>query len=142
MKIGVNFPGITVSYFCHDGNGNFLMQKRGVNCRDEHGNWDFGGGGVDFGDSVMKTLHKEIKEELGVNVLESEFLGYKDVMREHNGAKTHWVALHFKVLVDREKVKNNEPHKFDEIGWFTLNDLPEPLHSQIPNFLEEYGNKL
>jgi hypothetical protein len=33
-------------------------------------------------------------------------------------------------LVDPTKVKNNEPEKIDEIGWFSLDKLPSPLHSQ------------
>ena len=42
-------------------------------------------------------------------------------------------------MVNREKVANGEPHKFDEIGWFTLNNLPSPLHSQLANFIEKYS---
>jgi len=52
------------------------------------------------------------------------------------------VALDFKVRVDRGKVKNGEPHKFEEIGWFKLDDLPCPLHSQVPKTLEIYKNRL
>ena len=65
-----------------------------------------------------------------------------DVHREHNGTKTHWIALDHKVLVDRGKVKNGEPHKFDEIGWFKLDNLPSPLHSQIMNCINAYKEKL
>ncbi len=36
MKKGEDFTGVTIVYFCHDGNGNFLMKKRSANCRDEH----------------------------------------------------------------------------------------------------------
>ena len=63
LKKGVDFIGVTVVYFCHDGNGKFIMAKRSKNTRDEHGKWDIGGGGVEFGESVEKTLRKEIKEE-------------------------------------------------------------------------------
>jgi hypothetical protein len=44
--------------------------------------------------------------------------------------------------VDREKAKIGEPHKFDDIGWFTLSTLPAEVHSQLPKFLELYKNKL
>lgn len=142
MKKGEDFTGITITYFCHDGQGNFLFNKRSKNCRDEVGNWDCGGGGLEFGDTVEDTLKKEIKEEYCTDVLRSEFLGFMDVHRELNGKKTHWVALDFKVMVDRSKVKNGEPHKFDEIGWFGLDNLPQPLHSQIPQALEIYKGKI
>ncbi len=142
MKKGEDYIGVTVVYLCHDGKGSVLLNKRSVNCRDEHGMWDPGGGGLEFGDTVVHTLEKEIAEEYCTDVLGYEFLGYRDMHREHNGKKTHWIALDFKVLVDREKVANGEPHKFDEIGWFTLDKLPSPLHSQFPNFLSAYKDRI
>ena len=46
-----------------------------------------------------------------------------------DGIETHWIAIPFFVKVDPEEVKNNEPHKIEELGWFTLDALPQPLHS-------------
>ena len=142
MKKGEDYTGVTVVYFCHDGKGNFLLNKRSNNCRDEHGTWDPGGGGLEFDDTVESSLRKEIKEEYCTDVLGHEFLGYRDVHRVNNGKKTHWIALDFKVLIDRDKVANGEPHKFDAIEWFTLDRLPKPLHSQFPIFLDLYKGKL
>jgi len=142
MQKGVDFIGVTVIYFCHDGKGNVLLSKRGQNSRDEQGTWDPGGGGVEFEDTVIDTLKKEIMEEYCTDVLEYEFLGYRDVHRENNGKKTHWIAIDFKVLVDKNKVKNGEPHKLDEVKWFSLNSLPSPMHSQWNKFIEAYKNKL
>ncbi len=142
MKKGLDYTGVSIVYFCHDGQGNFLMSKRTEQCRDEHGTWDQGGGALEFGDNVIDTLKKEIKEEYCTDVLEYEFLGYRDVHREQGGQKTHWVALDFKVLIDRSKVKNGEPHKFEKLAWYTLDNLPSPLHSQLPNFLALHKDKL
>jgi|SRR3989338_334845 len=142
MKKGTDFTGVTISFFCHDGKGNVLFNKRSKNCRDEHGKWDIGGGSLEFGQSVIDTLKKEIEEEYGTNVLKYEFLGYNDVHRELQEQKTHWISLDFKVLINRDKVKNGEPHKFEEIGWFTIDNLPQPLHSQFPKFLQQYEEKL
>jgi 8-oxo-dGTP diphosphatase len=142
LKKGEDFIGVSIVYFCHDGNGNVLMQKRGKNCRDEQGNWDIGGGALEFGEHVEEALKKEIKEEYCTDVLGFTFMGYRDVHRENNGKKTHWIALHFKVLVDREKAANGEPHKFDEIGWFKIGEYPTPLHSQLPRFFEEFKDKI
>ncbi len=142
MKKGVDFIGNSVVYFCHDGKGNFLMHKRSKQARDEHGNWDIGAGGIELGDGVEETLFKEIKEEYGANIIDFEFLGYRDIKRQDHEVKTHWLALDFKVLVDPSTVINGEPHKFDEVGWFTLNRLPSPVHSQMELFLNKYKNKL
>ncbi|HEY1407157.1 MAG TPA: NUDIX domain-containing protein [Spirochaetota bacterium] len=142
MKKGQDFTGVTVVFQCHDGQGNFLFGKRSANCRDEHGTWDPGGGGLEFGDTAEETLRKEIREEYGAEVLDFEFLGYRDVLRGSDGQRTHWVALDFKVLVDPKQVRNGEPHKLDEIAWFTLDDLPAPMHSQWPIFFENHQEKL
>jgi len=142
IRKGEDYTGVAVVYLCHDGKGNFLLAKRSKNCRDEHSRWDIGGGGLEFGDKVEETLRKEIKEEYGTDVLDYEFLGYRDVHREQNGKKTHWVSLDFKVLVDFDKVKNGEPNKFNEVRWFKIEDFPEPLHSQLPTFLKNYKNKI
>ena len=142
MKKGEDYTGVSIIYLCHDGKGNYLLNKRSVQARDENGRWDCGGGGLEFGDTVENTLKKEIQEEYCTDVIGYEFLGYRDVHRMNNGRPTHWIALDFKVLVDRDKVKNGEPHKFDEIGWFKLGEFPEPLHSQLPLFLRDYKNRI
>ncbi|HVT75170.1 MAG TPA: NUDIX domain-containing protein [Candidatus Paceibacterota bacterium] len=142
MRKGEDYTGVTIVYLCHDGRGNYLLSKRGVNCRDEHHTWDGGGGGLELHDTVENTLRKEIREEYCVDVKDFEFLGYRDVHREHNGKKTHWVALDFKVLIDPAQAKNGEPHKFDEVRWFKLGEFPTPLHSQFPDFLRLYKGKI
>lgn len=141
-KKGIDYTGITIVYFCHDGKGNFVMAQRSSQARDEQGRWDVGAGGLEFDDTIENTLKKEIKEEYCTDVLDFEFLGYRDVHREHEGKKTHWVTFDFKVLVEPSLVRIGEPHKFDNIGWFTLENLPNPIHSQLSNFLNLYKHKL
>ncbi len=142
MTKGFDYIGNSVIYFCHDGQGNVLFAKRSQNARDEKGIWDIGGGGIEFGETVEQTLRKEIKEEYNADVISFEFLGFRDVHREIDGQKSHWIALDFKVLIDPSGVKIGEPEKFDEIGWFTIDNPPQPGHSQFPEFLEKYREKL
>ena len=142
MKKGFDYIGVGICAFCHDGKGNVVLVKRSNNARDEHGRWDIVGGGIEFGDTVEDTVHKEIKEELDTEVLGYEFLGYFDAHREYEGKQTHWVQLAFKVLINRERARIAEPHKFDDIGWFTLDALPSPMHSQFPKFFQKFKDKL
>ena len=142
MRKGFDFVGVSTVYLCHDGKGNYVLQKRSERCRDEHGRWDCGGGGLEFGVSVEENLKNEIREELGAKVLEMDFLGFRDVHRVHNGEKTHWVALDYRVLVDPASVVNGEPEKFDEVKWFKLAEFPKNLHSQLPIVLENYRGRL
>lgn len=103
---------------------------------------------MEFGESFEDTVRREVKEEYGVEPLEITYITTRNVLREHNGQPTHWIKnLHW-VRVNRSEVLNAEPEKIDEIGWFTMDDLPEPLHSQIvievgliKNFLAQKGRK-
>lgn len=143
MQKGIDFIGITIVYFCHDGEGNFIMAKRSENARDEQGRWDIGGGALEYDDAIDERLRREIKEEYSTDVLNYEFLGFRDVHRiNKENKKTHWVALDFKVLVDKDMVKIGEPEKFDELKWFRLGNVPGNLHSVLPLFFELYKGRL
>jgi 8-oxo-dGTP diphosphatase len=136
LKRGVDFIGVTCVFVCHDGKGRFLLHKRSKNCRDEQGRWDNGGGAHEFGDSLEDTVIREIKEEYGAEALNLQFIKVYDAHRKlDDGTPTHWLAVVYAVQVDPKQVKNNEPYKIDELGWFTLDNLPSPMHSQSPGNL-------
>lgn len=136
MQKGIDYIGVNVSYYCHDGEGNFVMHLRNEKCRDEHHCWDFGGGGVKFGERTIDAVHREIKEEFGADVLEAKQIGAREVLREHEGKTTHWISFQFLVKVDKDTVYNAEPDKHDDLQWFRLDNLPSPLHSQVSAELE------
>ncbi len=85
---------------------------------------------------------KKFRRNYCSDVLGYEFLGYRDVHRNHADQRSHWVALDFKVHIDRDRAQIGEPHKFDALGWFTLDALPDPVHSQFPAFLDLYRTRL
>lgn len=142
MKNGVDTIGIAVSCFCHDGKGNYLLEKRGPGARDEQGAWNPGGGTLDMGEKIEDAVRREMKEEFCVDVINMELMGYRDVMREINGVKSHWVLFDFKVLVDPAQVAIGDPATIDEVRWVTLDSIPTPMHSFFPAYLEKYKDKL
>ena len=139
---GMDYTGVTVSFFCHDGAGNFVMHRRTDKCRDEHWKWDFGGGGLKFGEKINDAVYREVQEEYVAKPQEVEFLGWSELFREHEGRKTHWLNFRYKVRLNRDNVQNGEPHKHDKIGWFTLNSLPDDMHSVAGVAVEEHKDKL
>lgn len=140
---GVSFTGITTIFFCHDGNGSLFLTKRSKNTRDEHGRWDPGGGGLKHDQSVEENMRREVREEYNAEPIESEFIGYFDAFRKTpDGLPTHWLAMCFAVKVDPKKIKINEPEMVDNSGWFTIDNLPHPLHSQFDVFMKKHSKKL
>ena len=61
MKIGIDCIGISTSFYCHDGEGKWLLHKRSDKCRDEKGTWDSGGGKVEVGLTLDENVLKEIQ---------------------------------------------------------------------------------
>lgn len=140
---GISFTGITTVFLCHDGQGNLFLTKRSKNTRDEHGRWDPGGGGLKHGQSVEDSLRREVMEEYGVEALETKFIGYFDAFRKSlDGLPTHWLAMCFAVQVDPSQVQIKEPEMVDDQGWFTLDKLPSPMHSQFEKFMGLHGATL
>ena len=133
LKRGVDYIGVTVAFIIHDGEGNVLLQKRSQNCGDEQGRWDIGGGAVEFGEKLEDAVRREVKEELTAETKEVKFLKSYEALRENNGIPTHWMAFLHSVLVDQYEVSIGEPNKIDEIGWYTSENLPSPVHSMFHN---------
>ena len=129
MKVGFDYIGISTPFYCHDGNGKILLHKRSEKCRDEHHRWDPGSGQLEHGLSIEENILKEIMEEYGCEGELQELLPAHDIFRDQDGNKTHWIAIPAFVKIDPSKVKIGEPEKMLEIGWFSIDELPEPLHS-------------
>lgn len=132
MRRGFDHIGVSVPIVIHDGNGKILLHKRSKNARDEHGRWDLGGGAVELHEKFEDAVRRELMEEFGAEALEVEFIHMYEAHREHNGEPTHWIAVMHAAKVDPATVIIGEPDKIDEIGWFGLDDLPDPLHSMFP----------
>ncbi len=140
---GVSFVGVGTVFFCHDGNGKFLMSKRSKNARDEQGKWEIAGGGLKWGVIAEENLRREVKEEFAADAKNIIFLGYRDVFRElDDGTPTHWLMLDYAVEVDPSQIKRNEPDLCDEIGWFTMDNQPSPVHSQHETLMVKYNEQL
>lgn len=135
VKRGIDCIGVAISFVLHDANGKVLLHKRGKKCRDEQGNWDTGGGALEFGESFEDCIVREVKEEFCCDVLEMKFLGTLNVLREHNGIGTHWVSICFAIKIDPAQVCNGEPEKIEELGWFSPNSLPSPQHTTLTRWI-------
>jgi 8-oxo-dGTP diphosphatase len=126
-------PAVSCVFVCHDGEGRVLLARRGAVARDEPGTWDTGAGALEHGESFADAVRREVREEYAAEAQQIETIGVRNVLRGRRpGVVSHWVAVVSAVRVDPTAVAIGEPHKFDELGWFSLDALPEPMHSQLP----------
>lgn len=134
---GIDFIGVSTPFYCINEKGELLLHKRSKNCRDEVGTWDTGGGQLERLENPVVGVLREVKEEYGCKGEILEELPAISVVRTNKGKKTHWIALPFVIRVKKNEVKNGEPRKIDELGWFDLSHLPKPLHSAFKKYIVE-----
>ncbi len=139
LRPGVDYIGIAVPFYCNDGSGRFLMHRRGEASRDEGGRWDFGSGKLEFGEDPEDTVLREAMEEYGVEGKIQEQIPAHSIIRGESGVRTHWLVIPFFVKVDIGKARIIEPHKMTEIGVFTLDKLPRPLHTGVQQTMSRYA---
>jgi 8-oxo-dGTP pyrophosphatase MutT (NUDIX family) len=124
---------------CHDGAGHVLLARRSSGARDEAGTWDTGAGALEHGETFEQAVAREVAEEYATTALAIETIGVRNVLR--GSPVSHWVAVIFAVEVDPAEVSIGEPHKFDELGWFALDELPHPQHSQLAETLAVFKSR-
>lgn len=61
------------------------------------------GGGVDFGESTIKALHREIKEELGAKIASVKLLGIEENIFNFNGRPGHEIVYLYAVSLQSKK---------------------------------------
>lgn len=142
-KAGIDYIGVSVVFFCHDGDGRFLLGKRHDDCRDERGRWCPGAGQLEVHEAAEDAVGREAREEYKAIVKDISVLGVRDVHRKEEGRSTHWVAIDHLVLIDPDGVGIGEPNKQADVRWFVGEDLrflaeSGQLHSQFPYFMSKY----
>lgn len=124
-KAGKAYIGVGCGALVFNNKKEVLLMKRGKNSKNEAGWWSQPGGTVDFGEKVVATVKREIKEELGIEVdVWAETLHVDHIIKKEN---QHWVALSFLAKVKDGIPEIKEPHKCDEIKWFSLDKLPKKI---------------
>jgi ADP-ribose pyrophosphatase len=136
MKIGTDCIGVGCGALIVNDNNETLLLKRTSKTRNEAGFWSKPGGGVEFGEEIEDAVKREIKEELGVDIELTNFLGFTNSVLESENQ--HWVSFNYLAKIIGGELKNLEPEKHEEIKWFKLNELPEKVNKYTIEAVNEY----
>jgi 8-oxo-dGTP diphosphatase len=126
MKAGVDFIGVSVGAMIINEEGKVLLCKRSKNARNETGCWEIPGGEVEFGEKLTDAIHREMGEELDIDITLIQQLPAADHIILSEGQ--HWVPTTFLAKLKGKKLPRiMEPTKCDAIGWFSFDNPPSPL---------------
>lgn len=132
-------PLIGVGVFIlRPGDNHILMGHR--TSRHGQGSWGPAGGHVEFGEDPLYTVHRETKEETGIDIPLSSFslLGItSDLFTESH---KHYITLFYVAPIPAGAIpQRTEPDKFDAWEWFDLQQLPNNLFLPIKNLIQNMG---
>lgn len=101
----------------------------------EDGSYSVVAGHVEAGESVTQAAAREALEEVGVSIHPDD-LQVVHVMNR----KSEDERIDFFVTVQKweGEIDNHEPHKCDDLSWFSLEHLPENLIPYIRHALDCY----
>ncbi|MBN1581276.1 MAG: NUDIX domain-containing protein [Anaerolineae bacterium] len=136
MRRGIDYIGVGVGAIVVDDTGRLFLAKRGPEAKNECGLWEFPGGSVEFGETLADALKREMCEEYGIEIVVGELLDVVDHILPQEGQ--HWVSPTFICTIAHGEPHICEPGKCDDIGWFSLTDMPQDLTQVTQTNLAHY----
>jgi len=123
LKPGVDFPGVGCGLVIQRADGRVLLCKRLK--APEAGFWNIVGGKVDLMQRSIDAARREAEEESGLKIGAVDFQCLAEEIILADGQ--HWVSLIYVTRDFTGEPTLTEPDKLSDIGWFALDDLPQPL---------------
>ena len=104
--------------------------------KDSYGRWTWAKGHIEKGESRKDTLVRELAEELGIEVVESDFLeSYEDKDPTYGRDYIH----HIYIVQDwNGEPYNKNPREHDTIGWFAKEECRHlRMHGEVKRIILE-----
>jgi len=131
----INQPRIGVGVcIIHD--GKILLGKR--NSYPGSGTWSMPGGHLEYKEKLEDCVKREVKEETNLDVGFSHVLTTTDDMFDEK----HYLTVYAKADFKGGELKLMEPDRFEQWGWFKLEEVPEELFLQTRKILDFLQNEL
>jgi len=140
MKRGIDYIGVGIGALIQDAQGRIFLSQRGPMAKNERGLWEIPGGGVEFGETLVAALRREMNEEYGIEIEVGRLLDVADHILPEEGQ--HWVSPTFICRILSGEPRILEPGKCSAIGWFGLGEMPGGLTRITKHNLESYRELL
>ena len=124
-------PQVGVGVIFVRGDTVFLAKRHGAHGQDT---WASAGGHLENGETLEECGRREAMEELGVTVEDLRYLCVSNIIAYDK----HYVDIEFLGEIGDQEPRLMEPESFIASGWFSLDDLPEPLFHAMRYALDSY----
>jgi 8-oxo-dGTP diphosphatase len=93
------------------------------------GHWNLVSGKADAGEDVLTAVLREAREEAGITLEQGDLTPAAVVHYFNAGGRPRvGFGFHVRYYPDRHgPVRNAEPHKCDDLGWYSPATAPQPL---------------
>jgi len=116
-----------------------VLLIRRCNAKFGNGLYSLVGGKVEPHETALHAIKREVNEEVGLKLPESAFTLVHTFHRK--GTETEFIALCFKADITEMQLQNMEPHKHDDLRFFTIKNLPTnilPGHKQAIESIQNH----
>lgn len=128
-----NRPKIGVGVLINNAENQFLLIKR----KNIHGQgtWAPPGGHLELGEAIIECAHREAMEETNVVIKDAKILTLTEDMFS---SEKHYITIWVSASYDSGELVNKEPEKCEDLGWYSVDQLPQPFFLSFANLLKNY----
>ena len=110
--------------------GKVLMGKR----KGKHGAGEYAwpGGHLEYMESFEECARREVREETGLEIYNIRFIRLLNLQ----GYNKHYVDIGLMADWQSGEPELKEPEKCEGWDWYEMTNLPKPLFSPVPTYLE------
>lgn len=125
-------PTVGAGAVVQDDDGRLLVVRRGR--EPAAGRWTLPGGRVEPGERAADTVVRELREETGLDVEVTGFIGFSEVFE----GDQHFVILDFLAAVVGGEARAGDDA--DAVAWVTRDELASrPTTDRLLDFLDAHG---
>ena len=106
--------------------------------QDQQNCWQFPGGHLEKGESVLECARREVLEETGLTIQASRHLGFTD--KAFIVGQQEYITLLVSCVCHSGEAQTLEPEKCAGWQWFDYRKLPMPLFLPIQNFMSQHDD--